>query len=98
MKVSQTLVLQLSLLIQGLDHSLAMVTELSRWDQQESYFSYLNQRGSVLFVGQIYLKCEVFLNLKTSIFPLKGNWLKIPFKIFPIALCYSCCNETLRRI
>lgn len=46
-------------------------------------------KGYLHFVRQIFVKCNVFLNLKTSLSPLKGNWLKISFKMFPLGLCVT---------
>lgn len=74
--------------------------------EQEAYFNHLSQGDVCHFAGQIYLKCEIFLNLKTSIFPLKGKLLKIPLKNLSWYLCFTShewiwhtyWDATLRRI
>jgi hypothetical protein len=73
-------------LIHNLDCSLEIGTETSRVECNRLLFQSAESRSACHFVRQNYSKREVFLNLRTSILPIKNNCLKIPLKSFLIPL------------
>ena len=66
--------LQSSVLIHNLGHGLLTVMDLSRFGPAGGLFqSIKSDQFLTIFLEQIDYKFKVVLNLKTGIFPLKGN-------------------------